>query len=95
MVLDRFPSLSDTEVCEQLCKLPGIGIWTAEMVLIHSLQRPNILSQGDLGIQRGMRKLYNLDIVTSELFSSFRDQYSPCATVASLYLWEIAGGALQ
>lgn len=87
-------SLSDTEVCQELTKLRGIGPWTAEMILTFSLQRPDVVSYGDLAIQRGMRMLYRHRKITPVLFTKYRNRYSPYGTVASLYLWAIAGGAL-
>lgn len=93
--LDRLAMLPDDEVRAQLVKLPGVGEWTAEMVMIFSLERPDVLSAGDAGIQRGLRMLYHHRAITPKLFARYRHRYSPCASVASLYLWEVAGGALS
>lgn len=86
--------LPDEEVCRELTALSGVGVWTAEMLMIFSLQRPDILSFGDLGIQRGLRMLYGLPSVSRSAFDVYRRRYSPYASVASLYLWAIAAGAL-
>ena len=86
--------MSDEEVCTELVKLPGIGIWTAEMLMLFSMQRPNIFSFGDLAIQRGLRMLYHHRTITKQLFEKYRRRYSPYCSVASLYLWAIAGGAI-
>ena len=51
---DKLDNLSDEEVIKELTSLKGVGEWTAEMLLIHSLERPNILSFKDLGIRRGI-----------------------------------------
>lgn len=48
-------SMPDDEAIKALSSLNGIGVWTAEMILLFCMQRPNILSYGDLAIQRGMR----------------------------------------
>jgi DNA-3-methyladenine glycosylase II len=95
---DRFdlsvlPSLPDEEVCHRLCSLPGVGIWTAEMLMIFSMLRPDIISRGDLAILRGLRIVYGLEEITPELFQEYKRRYSPYATVASLYLWAAAAGA--
>lgn len=82
--------LTDEEVIKELVKLKGVGEWTAEMLLIHSLQRPNILSYKDLGIRRGMMELYALTELSKDEFQVYKNRYSPYCTVASLYLWEIA-----
>jgi DNA-3-methyladenine glycosylase II len=90
--IDALRTKTDVEVCEELVKIKGIGIWTAEMLMLFSMQRPDILSFGDLAIHRGMRTLYNHNEITRELFEKYRRRYSPFRSVASLYLWEIAGG---
>lgn len=87
-------NLSDKEVIEELVKLKGVGEWTAEMLLIHSLQRPNILSFKDLGIRRGIMRLYGLNDITEKDFEQYRERYSPHCTVASIYLWEISSSTL-
>jgi len=92
--LDSLQNMSEADVCEVLTKLKGIGVWTAEMLLTFSLQRPDIVSFGDLAIHRGMRMLYRHRKITPELFAKYKKRYSPHGTVASLYLWAIAGGAI-
>ena len=53
-----------------------------------------MLSFGDFGIRRGLRMLYHHKEITPALFEKYRKRYSPCGSLASLYLWEIAGGAV-
>ncbi len=91
--IDLLPTLPDEEVCRQLSALNGIGVWTAEMLMTFSMQRPDILSWGDLAIHRGLRMLYRHRKVDRKLFEKYRRRYAPYNTVASLYLWAIAGGA--
>lgn len=85
---------TDEEVYRELSKLNGIGLWTAEMLMIFSMQRPNIISYGDLAIHRGLRMLYSHRKIDIKLFEKYKRRYTPYATVASLYLWAIAGGAI-
>ncbi len=92
--LEGLADLPDDEVCRRLSALPGIGVWTAEMLMTFSMQRPDIMSYGDLAIQRGLRMLHHHRRITPELFAKYRRRYSPHGSVASLYLWEIAGGAV-
>lgn len=87
----RLHTLSDEEVIRQLTSLRGVGVWTAEMVLIFSLCRPDVVSYRDFGIRRGMMLLYGLDELTKEQFEKYRQRYSPYGSVASLYLWRLAG----
>lgn len=91
--METLHALSDDEICKQLCALKGIGVWTAEMLMIFSMQRPDVMSWGDLAIHRGLRMLYRHREITPLLFEKYRRRYSPYASVASLYLWAIAGGA--
>ena len=86
---------TDKEVCRELSALDGIGTWTAEMLMLFSMQRPDVLSYGDLAILRGMRMLYRHRNITREMFEKYRRRYSPYGSVASLYLWAIAGGAID
>lgn len=85
---------SDAEAIRQLCTLKGVGVWTAEMILLFCLQRPDIFSYDDLAIQRGLRMVYHHRQVSRELFEKYRRRYSPYGSVASLYLWAVAGGAV-
>jgi 3-methyladenine DNA glycosylase/8-oxoguanine DNA glycosylase len=82
--------MSDTRVIERLSSLPGIGVWTAEMLLLFSLRRPDVVSWGDLAIRRGMMNLYGLKDLSKKQFDRFRKRYSPCGSVASLYLWALS-----
>ena len=85
--VERMP---DAEAIATLSALPGIGTWTAEMLLLFNLGRPDILSFGDLAIHRGMRMVYHHRKVTREMFERYRRRYSPYGSVASLYLWAIS-----
>ena len=91
---DELWSLSDEQVVEALTALKGVGVWTAEMILIFCMGRPNVLSYGDLAILRGMRMLYRHREIDRARFQRYRRRYTPYGTVASLYLWAVAGGAL-
>ena len=92
--LEQLWSLRDEEVIRELTKLKGVGVWTAEMILIFCMQRPNVVSFGDLAIQRGMRMLYRHRQIDRTKFERYQKRYAPYGTVASLYLWAIAGGAI-
>lgn len=92
--INELETLTDTEVIQKLSALKGIGVWTAEMLLTFCMQRPNVISFGDLAIHRGMRMLYHHKCIDKEKFAKYKKRYSPYGTVASLYLWAIAGGAI-
>lgn len=84
--------MDDASAIAALSSLKGIGTWTAEMLLLFCLQRPDILSYDDLAIQRGMRMVYHHRKIAREQFERYRRRYSPYGSVASLYLWAIAAG---
>lgn len=91
----ELPAMDDESIIDCLCSLKGVGRWTAEMLMIFSMQRPNILSFSDLGILRGLRMLHNLETIDRTLFAYYRALYSPFCSTASIYLWAIAGGAMK
>lgn len=86
--------MTDEDAIAALVALPGIGVWTAEMLLLFCLQRPNVLSYGDLAILRGMRMVYHHRKIDKKKFELYRRRLSPYGSVASLYFWAVAGGAI-
>ena len=92
--LQRVAALPDSEAIEALVALKGVGVWTAEMILLFCLQRPDIFSFDDLAIQRGLRMVYRHRKIDRKLFEKYRRRFSPYGSVASLYLWAVAGGAI-
>jgi 3-methyladenine DNA glycosylase/8-oxoguanine DNA glycosylase len=90
--LQRLGDLPDAEVIRRLSSLKGVGRWTAEMLLIFSLERPDVVSGGDLAIRRGMMTLYGRKTLDDGAFRRYARRYSPFGSTASLYLWEIALG---
>ena len=83
-------ALPDEAVVARLTQLPGIGTWSAEMLLLFCLQRPDVVSYGDLGIRRGMCRVYGKREIDRAFFARKRRRYSPCGSVASLYLWAVS-----
>ena len=84
----------DDEAINELLSLKGVGVWTAEMILLFCMQRSNVLSYGDLAILRGMRMVYHHRKIDRKLFEKYRRRLSPYCSVASLYFWAVAGGAI-
>ena len=93
--LDGIWSKSDNEAIAELVSLKGIGVWTAEMILLFCMQRQNVFSFDDLAIQRGLRMVYHHRKIDRKLFEKYRRRFSPYCSVASLYLWAVAGGAIS
>ena len=92
--VEKLAEMTDEEVIKELSSLKGIGVWTAEMLLLFCMQRPDVVSFGDLAIIRGMRMLYRHREIDRKKFDRYRKRYSPYGSVASLYLWAISAGAI-
>ena len=92
--LQAVAHMPDDEAIAALVSLRGIGVWTAEMLLLFCLARPNVFSYDDLAIQRGLRMLYHHRKITKPLFEKYRKRFSPYGSVACLYLWAVSGGAV-
>mgnify|MGYP002724794829 FL=1 len=92
--LDSLSNKSDEEIIKELSSLDGIGVWTVEMILLHCLERPNILSYGDLAILKGMKMVYHHKEIDKKRFEKYRKRFSPYGSVASIYFWAVAGGAI-
>jgi DNA-3-methyladenine glycosylase II len=87
--LDRLEELSDEEAIEELVAVRGLGRWTAEMFLIFHLERPDVLSGGDLGIRKAIQIEYGLEEMPApRRVVEISERWSPYRSLASLYLWE-------
>jgi len=80
--------LSDEQVVAKLCELKGVGVWTAEMILIFTFLRPDVFPVGDLAVVRGIERLYNdgEELTKAELLD-LAEGWRPWRTVATWYLW--------
>ncbi|WP_106497840.1 DNA-3-methyladenine glycosylase family protein [Lentibacillus sp. Marseille-P4043] len=88
--LNLLPELDNTQVIKQLTSIKGIGKWTAEMFLIFSLTRMNVLALDDIGIQRGAKWLYQVDkSERRKILQKKANLWDPHFTIASFYLWEV------
>ena len=82
--------MSDEVLIAHLTQIKGVGKWTVEMILMFSLNRPDVFPVDDLGIQNAMKKLYNLDGKGKELHQQMTDiakQWQPYRTIACRHLW--------
>lgn len=87
--LDRLDQLGDEEVIEEIVAVRGLGRWTAEMFLLFHLERPDILSGGDLGIRKAIQLEYGLgEMPAPQETVAFGERWSPHRSLASIYLWE-------
>ncbi len=92
--LDRLDQLDDTEVIEEIVAVRGLGVWTAEMFLMFHLERPDVLSGGDLGIRKAIQIEYGLEEMPSPAkVQEIGEPWRPHRSLASLYLWESLANA--
>ncbi len=88
-----FHKLSDEEIKEHLLQVKGIGPWTADMFLIFALNRENILPLGDLGIQKGFQKVFNLrKLPSAKQMQKLAKPHAGKHTELSLFLWQCLDG---
>ena len=92
--LDRLDQLSDEQAIEEIVAVRGLGQWTAEMFLLFHLERPDVLSGGDLGIRRAIQIEFGLDQMPSPTRAiEIGEPWRPHRSLASLYLWESLAAA--
>jgi len=85
----RIPEMDDAEVIAALTQVKGIGTWTAEMVLMFALGRPDVLPVDDLGIRVAAQRLYGLEERPgAEELQRLGEPWRPYRTLASRYLWK-------
>ncbi len=87
---DDLDSLSDDDVRDRLTAIKGIGPWTAHMVMMFALGRPDVWPVGDVGIQRAARQLYNAD--GPDALEILGERFRPYRSHAAWYLWRSLGG---
>jgi DNA-3-methyladenine glycosylase II len=92
--LERLDQLEDEAVIEEIVAVRGLGVWTAEMFLIFHLERPDVLSGGDLGIRKAVQVEYGLkEMPTPTRVLEIGEPWRPQRSLASLYLWESLANA--
>ncbi len=87
---NKWESLENEIIIEELTQIKGIGRWTAEMFLIFNLCRPDIFPVDDLGLIKGICKCYNLEYpITKERALKLSKRWQPWRSVATWYFWRI------
>lgn len=87
-VFNHLGSLSDDEVIEELTRVKGIGVWTAQMFLIFTLHRPDIFAPDDRGLQLAIQTIYDLSEIPKRAeLETFAEKWAPYRSVACLHLW--------
>lgn len=96
LALDRLDTMDDESVLDALTQVKGIGRWTANMVLIFELHRPDVLATGDLGVRDGARRLLELEArPTPAELERLAEPWRPYRSLACWYLWQERDRQLQ
>ena len=83
--------MTTLDLIEHLIQVKGVGVWTVHMLLIFTLNRPDVLPTGDLGIRKGFQSLYRLKTLPDhKKMESLAKPWRAHASVASWYLWKVA-----
>lgn len=92
-VIRKMAAMDDAEVIDTLCQVRGIGPWTAQMHLMFTLGRPDVMPAADLGIQKGVQITYGLETLPKpDEVLAVTAHLAPYRSVASWYLWRAADG---
>lgn len=85
----RLPQLSDAKVIEHLTQVKGVGVWTAQMFLMFTLRRPNVLPTGDFGVRMAIKKHYKKrQLPKPAQMEKIAKPWEPYRSVACWYLWK-------
>lgn len=86
---ERFESMSDQEIIDELIKVKGIGIWTAQMFLMFSMGREDVFSTLDLGLRNALKLLLNQPDMSEDDIEAYSLKWKPYRSIVSHYLWHI------
>ena len=87
--LNKIGRMNDEDAIEHLCQVKGIGRWTAQMLLIFSIGRLDVMAVDDLGLKNAVKLAYELDDhPTNDHFHEISDPWKPYRSIASWYLWQ-------
>jgi DNA-3-methyladenine glycosylase II len=84
---DEISRMDDEAIIARLTQIRGIGRWTAEMLLIFHLERPDVLPVDDYGVRKGFAIAYDRELPSPKELAAYGEQWKPYRTVASWYLW--------
>ena len=87
--IKSLPKMSDEQVIEQLTQIKGIGRWTAEMFLIFSLGRQDVLPVHDLGLRKAVQFAFSLpQLPKPKEVEKLGERWKPYRSIATWYLWK-------
>jgi len=92
----KVEKMSNEEISKELIQIKGIGQWTIDMFLMFTLNRPDIMPYSDLGIQKGIKILFNLiNLPTKDEMRILSIKWKPYRTVACWYLWKVVDDGFE
>ena len=87
--IKSLPKMSDDKIIEELTQVKGIGVWTAQMFLIFSCGRLDVLPTGDLGLRKGVQRAFSLpELPTPKQVEDIGNGWKPYRSIATWYLWK-------
>ena len=93
---DNLSKMNDKDIIGLLTKVKGIGLWTAQMFLMFTLNRPDVFPATDLAIQKGYRSYFKLnDLPKPNDMIKRSEMWIPYRTTVSLYLWGVLEGPFE
>jgi len=96
VALKKLAKLEDIAIIETLIQVRGIGPWTAEMFLIFSLGRLDVLPVGDYGLRAGVQKHYALaELPKKDTLHELTESWKPYRSIGTWYIWRSLGGVPQ
>ena len=82
--------MDDESLLTMLTMVKGIGVWSVHMFMIFSLHRPDVLPVGDLGVRKGVQRLYGLKELPKPLeMEQLCEKWKPYRTIGSWYMWRL------
>lgn len=85
----KLVEMPDEEVIKHLTQVKGVGVWTAQMFLMFTLKRPDVLPTGDYGVQAAMKKHYRKrKMPKPKEMEKIARAWSPYRSIACWYLWK-------
>jgi DNA-3-methyladenine glycosylase II len=85
--MSELQAMTDSEATHQLCRLKGLGTWSAEMFLMFGLHRLDIFSLSDYGLVQATKKLYGAPQLSEKRRMKIANKWRPYRSVVSWHLW--------
>ena len=88
--IESLSELTTSEITDLFVQIKGVGVWTVQMYLMFSMGRLDVLASGDLGVRKGVMKLYGLDkMPTQKEVDKIAETWHPLETVGSFLAWRV------